>query len=215
MGIAPQEIGRIFEEFYQLDNPARDRSKGLGLGLAIVKRLAALLGHKVEAKSALGKGSVFAILVPRTGRLTEREVPTRTATIKVFLDGLSVLLIEDDAAVANAMHLLFTQAGSRIHTAKTGEEALTLLAQLDAPPDLLISDYRLPGGSTGIDVILELRKAVGATLPALILTGDTSAELEENATGLGCRVLHKPIASDALFSEIQDLLRNGPVKKQG
>ena len=126
-GIPELELQAIFEEFHQLDNPARERSKGLGLGLAIVQRLADLLGHKIDVRSRLGAGSVFTIEVP-LGRpeLAEAPVPSQNETKVSTPSRGTVLIIEDDPAVLEMLQLLFDAEGHRTVVAADGLKALEL-----------------------------------------------------------------------------------------
>src|SRR6185503_16491591 len=94
-GIPAGERERIFEEFYQIGNPERDRSQGLGLGLAIVRRLAQLLGLAVELESEPGRGSTFTVTMPRApeGRAAPRAKAAPVAADSRGLDGARVLVI--------------------------------------------------------------------------------------------------------------------------
>ena len=145
-GIPELELTAIFEEFHQLDNPARQRSKGLGLGLAIVKRLADLLGHKIDVRSRVGAGSVFAIEVP-LGRAEAADPPilSTTETQVSRPSRGTILIVEDDPAVLEMLQLLFDDEGHRTVTAADGHKALELAAQGTAP-DLIVADYNLPKG---------------------------------------------------------------------
>ena len=129
-GIPELELQAIFEEFHQLDNPARERSKGLGLGLAIVQRLADLLGHKIDVRSRLGAGSVFTIEVP-LGRpeLAELPAPSQNETQESTPSRGTILIVEDDPAVLEMLQLLFDDEGHRTLVAADGHKALELVAQ--------------------------------------------------------------------------------------
>ena len=146
-GIPELELRAIFEEFHQLDNPARERSKGLGLGLAIVQRLADLLGHKIDVRSRLGAGSVFTIEVP-LGRAEAVELPdpSQNETQATPSRG-TILIVEDDPALLEMLQLLFDDEGHRTVVAADGHEALELAAQGPTVPDLVIADYNLPKGT--------------------------------------------------------------------
>ena len=163
-GIPELELQAIFEEFHQLDNPARERSKGLGLGLAIVQRLADLLGHKIDVRSRLGAGSVFTIEVP-LGRaeLAELPVPSQNETQESTPSRGTILIVEDDPAVLEMLQLLFDDEGHRTLVAADGHKALELAAQGSTVPDLIIADYNLPKGLNGLETIARLQRAGSST----------------------------------------------------
>src|SRR5436190_8762495 len=158
-GIPEQELQAIFEEFHQLDNPARERSKGLGLGLAIVQRLADLLGHKIDVRSRLGVGSVFTIEVP-LGRpeAVDLPVPRRIEPQVSTPSRGTILIVEDDPAVREMLQLLFDDEGHRTVVAADGHKALELAAQGSTVPDLIVADYNLPKGLNGLEMIARLQK---------------------------------------------------------
>ena len=209
-GIPEAEHGRIYEEFYQLQNPGRDRQKGLRLGLSVVRRLAELLGFRVSLDSKPGGGSTFSVVLPRVVVEAPR---VRAAAVEqpdaVDVAGLNVLLIEDDAEVRNAMELTLRGWGCEPILATSLEDARALLAQQRAAPDAVISDLRLANGASGIEAIRVLRTQFGA-LPAALVTGDIASErlLEVGAAGLP--VLHKPVQPHAL-RELLYMLTRTPV----
>ena len=165
-GIPELELQAIFEEFHQLDNPARERSKGLGLGLAIVQRLADLLGHKIDVRSRLGAGSVFTIEVP-LGRpeAADLPVPSQNETQESTPSRGTILIVEDDPAVLEMLQLLFDDEGHRTVVAADGHKALELAAQGSTVPDLIIADYNLPKGLNGLEIIARLQRAAPARNP--------------------------------------------------
>jgi two-component system CheB/CheR fusion protein len=149
IGIPEEELTAIFGEFHQLDNPARERSKGLGLGLAIVERLADLLGHAVDVRSRPGKGSVFAVEVPLLGRDTPAWQPRHVApeaTESAHQSG-AILVVEDDPSVREMLALLLEGEGHHTTTAEDGRKALEFAMQGTIRPDLLVADYNLPKGA--------------------------------------------------------------------
>src|SRR5512133_705120 len=178
IGIPKEELTAIFGEFHQLDNPARERSKGLGLGLAIVERLADLLGHAVDVRSRPGKGSVFAVEVPL---LRQEASPWRPRQASpepkesAHQSG-AILVVEDDPSVREMLALLLEGEGHRTTTAEDGRKALELAAQRAIRPDLVVADYNLPKGLNGLQVVAGLRETLGDEVPAVILTGDISTD---------------------------------------
>jgi two-component system, chemotaxis family, CheB/CheR fusion protein len=207
IGIPEEQLQAIFEEFHQLDNPARDRSKGLGLGLAIVERLADLLGHAVDVRSRPGKGSVFAVEAP-LGRDAPRWRPRldRSEVKDVAQQAGAILVVEDDPPVREMLALLLQGEGHRTTTAEDGRTALELAARGAIRPDLVVADYNLPKGMNGLQVVTGLRETLGHEIPAVILTGDISTNaLREIAQG-GHLHLNKPVRAKELTDLIQRCL---------
>jgi signal transduction histidine kinase/ActR/RegA family two-component response regulator len=208
IGIADAERARIFEEFYQIGNPARSRTQGLGLGLSIVRRLSDLLGFQVVVSSRSGQGSVFAIKVPDSQVQT---APTTAAIERPVQDaddvsGIVVLVIEDDAEVRNAMNLSLCRWGCTPLIADSLEEARKLLDATRLRPDVLICDLRLGNGASGIAAIDALRTALGP-VPAALVTGDTDAGKLAEVRASGLDVLHKPVKSLELRALLYSLAR--------
>ncbi len=206
-GIPTRELRAIFEEFHQLDNPARERSKGLGLGLAIVQRLANLLGHKIDVRSRLGKGSVFTVEVP-LGRVEVREsrVHDQGKTQKSGPSHRTILIVEDDPAVLEMLQMLFDDEGHRTLIAADGRAALELTAQAATKPDLVVADYNLPGGLNGLEMISALQTQLQHVIPAIILTGDISTDSLRKIARRGCLHLNKPMRAPELMRLAQRLL---------
>ncbi len=212
IGIPEEELTAIFGEFHQLDNLARERSKGLGLGLAIVERLADLLGHAVDVRSRPGKGSVFAVEVPLLGRDTPAWQPRHVApeaTEGAHQSG-AILVVEDDASVREMLALLLEGEGHHTTTAEDGRKALEFAMQGTIRPDLLVADYNLPKGLTGLQAVAELRETLGYEIPAIILSGDISTDtLREIAQG-GHLHLNKPVKAKELMDLIRRCLAQPP-----
>lgn len=209
IGIAPEHQQAIFQEFVQVDNPARDGTKGMGLGLAIVQRSAAMLGHRIGLESALGRGSRFWVELPPAeapqaafadaapGDMPDEPVP---------LQGRRVLLVEDDASVRAAMIERLQAWGAQVVAAHVDVPSLEAwLANLHQPaPDLMVSDYRLPHGD-GLQAIAAARRRFGA-LPALLVTGDIAPHDLARLHDAGLRVLHKPFRPEALRDALLEAL---------
>ena len=193
IGIPQENLNEIFNEFYQLNNPERDGQKGLGLGLAIVKRVLNLLGHKIVVRSQVGQGSEFIVFVPISQGLplvksnnTEQEPAHRLS-----LNGIDVLLIENESDIVNAMQTLLTQWGCRFYSAISTEQALTLIKE-GFRPDLILSDYRMPGELNGCQLINKIQADVG-DIPAIVITGDTGAAVSAEIKQHKLYALHKPL----------------------
>jgi signal transduction histidine kinase/ActR/RegA family two-component response regulator len=206
-GIAPNERDAVFQEFYQVGNPERDREKGLGLGLSIVRRITPLIDAGLAMDSVLGCGSVFRLDVAR-GRLSDVAMPVPPhAAVGASRTGL-ILVIDDEAAIRQAMSALLTTWGHRVITASSGAEALSLASECDdgKAPDLIVCDNRLRGGETGAQAIRRLRAAWGAEIPAMLVTGDVAgASTAED--GVADLLLHKPVPHAVLRAAIGQLLR--------
>jgi len=206
IGIADEHVGRIFEEYYQLGNPARDRAKGLGLGLAIVERTARILNHKVEVRSHPDKGSLFAIEVavgtPAAKDAIRSESPSEHGSIA----GHRVMVVEDDTLVMEWTMRLLRSWGLEIETARDSTSALQLIKEASFVPRIIIADYRLPGGTNGLELVAMARAASGQHTPAVITTGDTSPELSRACAEADCALLHKPVAPAKLRSLLRWLL---------
>jgi two-component system CheB/CheR fusion protein len=210
IGIAKEDQQAIFAEYHQVCNAARERSRGMGLGLSIVQRLGELLGHRVRVRSWPGKGSVFSIEVPIPKAQAAPE-PRPDARIDREPDaGLhrkgKVLVIEDDPEVRDLLVLLLRGEGHRVAIATEAAGALDFIARGGLRPDVILTDYNLPGGMTGLEVIAKIRERLHDPLPAIILTGDISTETLRQASAQDCIQLNKPVKLSDLARLIQNLL---------
>ncbi len=208
IGIAQKDRARIFSEFQQLNNPERDRTKGLGLGLAICRRLATLLRGELSVDSRAGRGSVFRLklsAVETTEAFTKNEPdrpPLRSADC---LRGKRILVIDDERQVRVAMQTLLATYRCDVWLAGGGAEAQRLLVE-KGRPDVVLSDLRLRGDESGIDVIRDLRKQSGARLPALLISGDTGPTRLQQVRASGLHLLHKPVDPVRLRATLEKLL---------
>lgn len=208
IGIPADKIGRIFEEFYQIGNPERDRTRGLGLGLAIVAGVAKLLDHPIEVRSEPGRGSIFRVLVPLTEPHAEiaAALPLRPVAPMARPPGALLLAIDDDPDQLEAMNALFGRLGYQVLVAESAPAALAKLIRNGRTPNAIIADYRLRDGFTGADAIGYVRKRLGRQVPGLILTGDTEPARLAEASASGFALLHKPIEAHLLQDAIERLL---------
>lgn len=189
-GIPTESKREIFQEFYQLNNPERDRNKGLGLGLAIVDRLSRLLGYIIRVESRLGRGTMFSVLVPME---TNVQISTQLPALKiatVFPDA-KIIVIDDELINAEAMQTLLEEWGCKVVIASSLKDAVVKLEQTWMP-DLIISDYHLREKETGTEVINGLRRHFNVSLPGILITGDTTPMVLKEAEAGGFRLLHKP-----------------------
>jgi two-component system, sensor histidine kinase len=192
IGIPPEQHERIFEEFYQLHNPERDRRRGLGLGLATVRRIVDLLGCSLALRSLPGRGSVFTLRVPLgdATRLSDDE-STAEQVVPDLLRDKSIVVIDDEASVRLGMESLLRSWGCQCVTAADAEE---VLQQVDGrTPDFIIADLRLREGHTGIDAIRLCRERLGSEIPAVVVSGDTATERLIEVSVAGLTLLHKPV----------------------
>jgi two-component system, sensor histidine kinase len=204
-GIPLDQQERVFEEFYQVENPERDRSKGLGLGLAIVKRLALFLGCSFELTSQPGKGTVFKLSVTRADRLGPSPTQAGERWPGAERGGL-ILVIDDEASVRQAMHSLLSSWGHQVIAAGSCAEMLQKISGRGIRADLIICDYRLRGNENGFDAIQRLRSDCREEVPAMLLTGDTSPDRLAEVTASGLPLLHKPVVNAKLRAAIRHLM---------
>jgi len=206
-GIPEEQIQAIFEEFHQLDNPARERSRGLGLGLSIVQRLGELLAHPIDVRSRLGKGSVFSVEVPIAQRLADGSAQDEhPPAIRPIARTGAVLIIEDEPSVREMLELLFKSEGHTTAVASEGKVALALAARGVIRPDIIVADYNLPGGLNGLQVVAALRVTLNREIPVIILTGDISSQTMREIAQQGGVQLNKPVRAEELLRLIQSLL---------
>ena len=203
-GIPPDRQAAIFTEYVQLDNPERDRKKGLGLGLAIVKRVCEVLDHPLRLESEPGRGSRFAITVPRG--CAEAIPAAAPPPMDDLLAGVHVLVIDDEQGIRQGMTLMLRDWGCEVSSGGDVAEALAAVADDARAVNLLICDYRLRDHVTGIDAIAQVRDALGESLPALIMTGDTDPGIASRAAQAELYVLVKPIRPGQLRFTMSRLL---------
>jgi signal transduction histidine kinase/CheY-like chemotaxis protein len=210
IGIPKDQWQNVFGEFYRLSGPDRERRGGLGLGLAIVERLCRLLDHRVELRSAPGKGSCLAVEAPLVAAQPEPAeqvlAPEPTADP---VKGKLIVVIDDDALVLDSMRGMLRSWGCFVVAVDSGRAALASLNGDDRRPDLIISDYRLADGITGIATVEEMRRAFRAPIPAFLITGDTAPERLHEAGASGLHLLHKPVTPMALRAMLNQLLKEG------
>ena len=198
VGIRAEVLPHIFEEYYQGDNPHRDRRKGLGLGLAIVRRVEELLGYRVEVESTPDQGSTFRFKLKK-GDASILARPYVITQSQQDVSNKVIAFVEDDADIREFTAEIMQEWGCRVFA---GERGATVLRQLDEAalrPDLLVCDFRLPDNQTALDVMQQMRAYWGA-LPVLVVTGDTGAETLQAIQKSGASLLHKPIAPTRLRS---------------
>lgn len=210
VGIPASQQQAIFQEFHQLGNPERDQRKGLGLGLAIVAGLARTLSTTVTLASRPGRGSVFRFRLPLARWPTPPSMdgtplPDRHVRGALQpLQGVRALIVDDDRQIGLAMSELLAGWHCECRMAESEEDALRALEQFQ--PNLIIADYRLRGGRDGLQAMAAIRATLGATVPAIVITGDTAADRLRNVHASGAMLMHKPVMAEALHAAIVTLM---------
>jgi PAS domain S-box-containing protein len=205
VGIMGEQMPRIFEEHYQ--GPQSAQLGGFGLGLAIVQRLGNILGHRIAARSTPGKGSVFSIEVPLVGEQAKADVQTELLLDRsnALVSG-TILVIEDEGSVRNALEAWLSSEGLRAVCVANGTEALALITDKGVRPDLVLSDYNIPGPLNGISSVYALREALTWKIPAIILTGDTQSHVIAAIAKHDVAIAIKPVKVDQLKELVVTLL---------
>lgn len=208
-GIPDDQRALIFDEFYQIGNPGRDRRKGLGLGLAIVRRLTVLLDHPLTFRSVVGRGSCFELTLPAAdapvdaARLEESAPPASVFAVA------RALVIDDDPDICEATRRLLAGWGVEVRTAHGPADAFDQLRQ-GFTPDVLLADLRLGQAIDGIGLVEQLREHLGTDVPALLISGDTGARELARVKESGLLLLTKPVAPARLRSALHALLTARP-----
>lgn len=204
MGIPHDDVERIFEEFYQVSNPQRDRERGLGLGLSIVRRALRLLGETITCRSQPGKGSVFQFSLPLAQGEEELVQPVSAgATVPAdfgYIRGKRILVVEDDWLVAEGLVSALRAAGAEVSLHHQAHDALNDPASREA--DVVISDYMLSGGMNGVSFLNALKLNATRPFRALLVTGDTSPALYQQLAECPWPVLHKPVSLAELIRHL-------------
>jgi len=204
VGIIRDQLPHIFEEYYQ--GAEGVQRGGFGLGLAIVKRLANLLDHRVDVRSAPGRGTGFSIEVPRAQTRTDTPERLRNSVNDADL-ARNVLVIEDETSVRTAVVRFLKTRGIVAIVAATGDEALSLINERHFCPDLVLSDYNLRGSADGVESIAALRTALGWNVPAIVMTGDMRSRTVKAIAAHDISVLIKPFSVNELLDQMTRLQR--------
>jgi signal transduction histidine kinase len=209
VGIPADEHPRVFEEFYQAGGRDRSRREGLGLGLSIVKRLCDLLGHGLELASAPGRGTTFRILLEPAQAPLAAPSPAAPAP-QAPLAGTFVVVVDDERDVRDSMVALLAAWDCRVAACPSTQEALAAVPAGSPPPALIVADYRLAGGETGLDAVKAMREAWGVAVPAVIISGESSAAELARIRESGLPLLHKPVPPAKLRSLLLHLRAQRP-----
>lgn len=206
VGIAADDLPRVFDEFCQVGRDRRARAQGLGMGLAIVKRLAKLLGHRLSVRSRPGGGTMFRIGIQIGGLPGIQDATAAADTLPMpVLQPCSVLVIDDEAPIRESLRILLEEWGYDVVCAATAQQAESAVQTQELPPDLILSDLHLGPGPDGIAAIDAVRRIYGYEVPAILVTGDTSHEELRRATDSGHTVLFKPLQARKLFNALHGL----------
>ena len=207
IGIPADHLPYIYDEFYQVGVASNTSREGYGLGLSIVHRLVRLLGVKLEVNSEVGRGSTFALELPAgAGAAGDGTAAPSAADQPGARTGSArILLVDDDAGVRNATAMLLRVEGFEVLCAACLEEANRALRETPRI-DLVIADYHLQKGETGIEAIAAARAVAGEHLGAVLVSGDTSSTLRDVKATDRLRIASKPIQADELLSIVAELL---------
>jgi CheY-like chemotaxis protein len=206
IGIAADDLPRIFDEFYQVGRGQHAR-QGLGMGLAIVKRLARLLNHSFSVSSAPGRGTMFRVGIAIGGLPGIQDATAAADTLPMPLQqARTVLVIDDEESIREGLSVLLEEWGYVPITASSLETAMESVREMLLPPDLILSDLHLRDGPDGIEAIAAVRGYCGFDVPAIVITGDTSLEEIGRITESGHRLLQKPVQPHKLLNMLRGLV---------
>ncbi|WP_321793121.1 ATP-binding protein [Burkholderia pyrrocinia] len=207
-GIPADQQSRVFDDYYQLTHRDRGHEQGVGLGLAIVRRLAGLLECPLTLRSVPGQGSCFELCLARVDAAAQPPAAVDEIAVDEAAAGMHlVVVLDDEVAIRAGMSILLTRWGYRVVVASSADDAIALLASCDVRPTLLICDLHLHGDENGIGAIARIRDEYNIAIPAMLITGDTTARRPSRSKHGGFMLLHKPVPSDKLRSAIVRCLR--------
>lgn len=210
IGIPEDQQQAIFDEFHQVGNQERDRTRGLGLGLSVVRRLGNILGHKLSISSTPDVGSSFSIEMPLMGNVAEiiEEPLPVEASYRTY-----AVVVDDDVFLREAFRMIFNDMNYDAVIAASADEALNLLS-IDHMPDVMVLDYRLVG-ETGIDACQKIRDFFNYDIPGILLTGDIGRHVEESAALANLTLIHKPITTASLEDALGEIVNQSPYGTDG
>jgi two-component system, sensor histidine kinase len=216
MGIPPDRLPDIFNEYVQLANSARDDKKGIGLGLSIVRGFANRLGHTLTVESGVGLGTTFSISVPLVSQVPleyRQSLPPVTSRTRVSIDfqGMMVLVVEDLEHVRAGIRNRLMEWGCYVIDGETAEEVIERVRQVDDPqvaPSVILADYRLPNNTNGIEAIAKIRTALNDEIMAAVVTSETRTEERRHIANNGLLLLTKPIREADLLSLLESAGRS-------
>jgi signal transduction histidine kinase/CheY-like chemotaxis protein len=199
IGIANEYHQQVFDEFEQLNNSHRDHRLGLGLGLSIVKRLSDLLEHNIQLVSTEGSGTTFSLRCQK-GHQEQQNMPVDSMSKNIEIErALTILFVDDERPIRDAIGLVLDNFDMHVITAESASDAIAKLKKTDISLDVIVTDYRLKDGETGLDVIDTVREFMNDNTLGIIVTGEINFHDIAPAQEKGYAVLHKPISSSALI----------------
>lgn len=205
-GIAAAERERIFEEFQRGSAYERGGATGFGLGLSIVKRMSGALSHPISLRSRVGRGSCFSIVAPSAELPTKVEAAMLPAASTSSLAGQPLLVIDNDLHVLDAMQTLLTRWGADVRLARDLDDISEILSDPVFRPSLILADYQLDDGLTGLEAVSRIRLTLSSNVPAIIITADRRESTATGAMRAGCELLYKPVRPSELRALMQHLL---------
>jgi len=209
-GIAASEQSMIFEEFKRGAAGQRSQASGFGIGLAIISRMVEALGHRIELCSVEGRGTRFSVFVPLSEmRAPQRAVPhERLAASRAYdFSSLKAIVIDNDQSVRDAMRALLDRWGCEVRVAAGLAEIDALLQ--DEPgfsPEIVLADFHLDHGESGLASVARLRGVLGTQLPAIVITADRSSDVADAVHSAGCEILRKPVKPAELRALVTHLV---------
>ncbi|WP_156927125.1 NahK/ErcS family hybrid sensor histidine kinase/response regulator [Azospirillum halopraeferens] len=207
VGIPSDKLAEVFQEFRRLKGSADKLSRGAGLGLAIVDRIARRLGHPVLVRSTCGRGSMFAVEVPYGDpALVARGAPACPAAAAGTVAGATLLVIDNEPATLTSMASLLQEWGCNVLTVETEDEARAAIGPRHDAIDLIVADFHLHDGRTGLDAIRTIREHCGRYVPAVVITADRTAEMQASVKEHGHHLLTKPVKPARLRATVAHLL---------
>jgi len=209
IGVPDSERVAIFDAYHQAAKPDFLSDQGLGLGLSIVKRLAKLLDHPVAVRSTPGKGSVFMITLPIVAAQGAAQVDTAPEEIDTIHQTGTILLVEDEDDLRDLLCEMLETDGHSVVALSNAHDALEWAAGDVEPPDLLLTDFDLHGGTTGMSLANDLPNILGLDIPTIILTGDITTETLQRIAATRFDQISKPVLPEVLLARISVLVQPG------
>ena len=208
-GISMAERDRVFEEFQRGSASERAGGTGFGLGLSIVKRMSETLEHPLELCTRVGHGTRFAISVPYAGAAAPlaRINPDIALVPAQGLHGLPIIIIDNDLAVLDAMQSLLVRWGCEVRLARDVDDIAEIISDVAFQPALILADYHLDHGMSGLELISLIRSGLNQNLPAILITADRTQDTTRAAAAAGCEILHKPVRPAELRALMQHLAK--------